>query len=360
MRNESIRRTISIAFLLLFGLFAFSSNAFAQTTKLPKIAILATGGTIAGVGQSEVSTVYKSGAITVDKLLSAVPQINSIAAVQGEQVVQIGSQDMNDMVWLKLAKRINELAKTDVQAFVITHGTDTQEETAYFLNLVLKTDKPVILVGSMRPSTALSADGPKNLYDAVACAIDPSSVGRGVMIVMNDKILGADDVTKTMTTPVETFNCPNYGPLGYMYNGKPIFTRTSLKKHTVKSEFSVDNLSELPRVEIVYGYSNVTPLFVDAAVKAGAKGIVYAGVGNGNPSTSLQDALVSARKSGVAIVRSSRVFSGPTSQFDEVDDDKCEFAASWYKNPPKSRVLLMLALTKTSDYKEIQRMFIEY
>lgn len=358
MRNESIRRRISIAFMLMLGIFMLSNIAFAQVK--PKIAILATGGTIAGIGQSAVGSAYKSGAITVDKLLSAVPQINSIATVQGEQVVQIGSQDMNDMVWLKLAKRINELAKTDVQAFVITHGTDTQEETAYFLNLVLKTDKPVILVGSMRSSTALSADGPKNLYDAVACAIDPSSVGRGVMIVMNDKILGADDVTKMMTTPVETFNCPNYGPLGYMYNGKPIFTRISLKKHTVKSEFSVDNLSVLPRVEIVYGYSNVTPLFVEAAVNAGVKGIIYAGVGNGNPSTSLQDALVSARKSGVAIVRSSRVFSGPTSQFDEVDDDKCEFATSWYKNPQKSRVLLMLALTKTNDYKEIQQMFIEY
>ena len=358
MRKVSIRRAISIAFLLMLGIFTFNNFAFAQVK--PKIAILATGGTIAGVGQSEVGSAYKSGAITVDKLLAAVPQINTLATVQGEQVVQIGSQDMNDMVWLKLAKRINELAKTDVQAFVITHGTDTQEETAYFLNLVLKTDKPVVLVGSMRASTAISADGPKNLYDAVACAIDPSSKERGVMIVMDDKILGADDVTKTMTTTVETFACPNYGPLGIMYNGKPMYTRTSLKKHTVKSEFSVDNLSVLPRVEIVYGYANVTPLFVDAAVKAGVKGIVYAGVGNGNPSTTLQDALVSARKSGVAIVRSSRVFSGPTSQFDEVDDDKCEFAASWYKNPQKARVLLMLALTKTNDYKEIQRMFIEY
>jgi L-asparaginases, type II len=358
MRKVSIRRAISIAFLLMLGIFTFNNFAFAQVK--PKIAILATGGTIAGVGQSEVGSAYKSGAITVDKLLAAVPQINTLATVQGEQVVQIGSQDMNDMVWLKLAKRINELAKTDVQAFVITHGTDTQEETAYFLNLVLKTDKPVVLVGSMRASTAISADGPKNLYDAVACAIDPSSKGRGVMIVMDDKILGADDVTKTMTTTVETFACPNYGPLGIMYNGKPMYTRTSLKKHTVKSEFSVDNLSMLPRVEIIYGYSNVTPLFVDAAVKAGVKGIVYAGVGNGNPSTTLQDALVAARKSGVAIVRSSRVFSGPTSQYDEVDDDKCEFAASWYKNPQKARVLLMLALTKTNNYKEIQRMFIEY
>ena len=358
MKKVSVRRTISIAFMLVVGLFMVNSFAFAQVK--PKIAILATGGTIAGVGQSEVGSAYKSGAITVDKLLAAVPQINNIATVQGEQVVQIGSQDMNDMVWLKLAKRINELAKTDVQAFVITHGTDTQEETAYFLNLVLKTDKPVVLVGAMRASTAISADGPKNLYDAVSCAIDPTSKGRGVMIIMNDKIIGADDVTKTMTTAVETFACPNYGPLGIMYNGKPMYTRTSMKKHTVKSEFSVDNLSELPRVEIIYGYSNVTPLFVDAAVKAGVKGIVYAGVGNGNPSTTLQDALVSARKSGIAIVRSSRVFSGPTSQFDEVDDEKCEFAASWYKNPQKARVLLMLALTKTDNYKEIQRMFIEY
>lgn len=336
------------------------SGAWAQ--QKPTIYILATGGTIAGSGESAVGSAYTAGAVSVDQMLAAVPQVMDIAEIKGEQVASIGSQDMNDQVWLTLSKRVNELLHQDnVAGVVITHGTDTQEETAYFLNLTVHSDKPVVLVGSMRPGTAISADGPRNIYNAVATAVDPSSVGRGVMLVMNDVILGADDLAKTNTLRVETFQNPNYGQLGIVYNGKPIYTRQTLKRHTVLSEFDVRNLKELPRVEIVLSYSNATDLFVDAAVKAGAKGIVVAGVGNGNMTTVMQNALEKARKQqNVAVVRSSRIMTGPTAQWDEVDDDKLNFAASWYINPYRARVLLMLALTKTTDYKEIQRMFAEY
>ena len=346
-----------IQFILIALLFA----SFTAVAQKPTVYVLATGGTIAGTGTTQVTAGYKAGSITVDQLLSAVPEIKDIANIRGEQIVNIGSQDMNDEVWLKLSKRINQLlSQGDVDAIVVTHGTDTQEETAYFLNLTVKSDKPVILVGSMRPSTAISADGPRNLYNAIACAVDKESKGKGVMVVMDDKILGADDLSKTNTLSVGTFQNPNFGSLGLMYNGKPIYTREPMKRHTSKSEFDISKLDKLPQVEIILSYSNATDLFVNAAVNAGAKGIVTAGVGNGNMTTVMQNVLAGVAKKGVAIVRSSRITTGPTSQWDEIDDDKLGFAASWYVNPYRSRVLLMLALTKTTDYKEIQRMFTEY
>ncbi len=354
--KKSIKKAFSLLMVFLF--VSVIINAQEKRT----VYILATGGTIAGQGATAVSAGYKAGAITVDELLSAVPSVKDIANIKAEQVANIGSQDMNDEVWLKLSKRVNELLlQNDVDAIVITHGTDTQEETAYFLNLTVKSNKPVILVGSMRPSTAISADGPRNLHNAVATAVHPSSVGKGVMVVMDDKILGADDLSKTNTLSVGTFENPNYGPLGIVYDGKPIYSREPMKRHTKNSEFDITNLNQLPQVEIILSYSNATSLFVDAAVKAHVKGIVTAGVGNGNMTTAIQDALANAVKHhGVAVVRSSRIAIGPTTQWDEIDDDKLGFSASWFNNPYRSRVLLMLALTKTNNYKEIQRMFSEY
>ena len=358
MKTRSITKGLSLFIMALF----VSINLSAQTQTKPTVYVLATGGTIAGQGATEVTAGYKAGAITVDELLGAVPEIKNIANIKAEQVANIGSQDMNDEVWLKLAKRVNEiLSYSDVSGIVITHGTDTQEETAYFLNLTVKYDKPVILVGSMRPSTAISADGPRNIYNAVVTAGSPEARGKGVMVVMDDKILGADDLAKTNTLSVGTFQNPNYGELGIVYNGKPIFTRESVKRHTTRSEFDVMNLNQLPRVEIILSYSNATSLFASAAVSAGAKGIVVAGVGNGNMTTVLQNELSRlVKQNGIAVVRSSRIMTGPTAQWDEVDDDKLGFAASWFINPYRARVLLMLALTKTNDYREIQRMFTEY
>ena len=328
----------------------------------PIVYILATGGTIAGSGDSAVASAYVPGAVGINQMLSAVPEILEIADIRGEQFASIASQNMTNGIWLTLAQRINQLlAQDEVAGVVITHGTDTQEETAYFLNLTVRSEKPVVMAGSMRPGTALSPDGPRNIYNAVACAIAPESRGQGLMIVMDDRIIGADDVTKTHTLDVSTFQDPNYGQLGIVYNGKPIFTRQSVKRHTVSSEFDVTGLTELPRVEIILAYADATGLFVDAAIRAGAKGIVVAGVGNGNMPAVMQNALEKARKEqDIAVVRSSRIMTGPTTQWGETDDEALNFAASWYINPYKARVLLALALTRTTDYREIQRMFTEY
>lgn len=343
------------------SIIALGAMTSLQAQELPKVTIIATGGTIAGSGTSKIQTNYTAGVVTVDKLINAVPEVMKLAKIKGVQISSIGSQDMNDAVWLKLAKKINKLfASDDCDGVVITHGTDTMEETAYFLNLVIKSTKPIVLVGSMRPGSALSADGPMNLYNAVALAANKDAAGRGVMVAMNDLILSADDVTKSNTTNVATFVCPNWGPLGYMHNGKPTFRRAAMVKHTYQSEFDIMNLKKLPKVDIVYSYANVNSVIVDALVKDGSKGIIHAGVGNGNIYKTVFPKLISAQKQGIQIVRSSRVYSGSTTLDAEVDDAKFNFVASLYKNPQKSRILLMLALTKTNDYKEIQKMFYKY
>ena len=327
----------------------------------PLIYILATGGTIAGEGASETSSGYHAGVESVDQIIKSAPEVLNLAQIKGEQVVNIPSQDMTEYDWLIIARRVHELlARKDVTGVVITHGTDTMEETAYFLNLVVKSKKPVVLVGAMRPATALSADGPMNVYEGVAVAVSPESVGQGVMIVMDDKICSADDALKTMTTALETFKCPNFGYLGYVYNSKPIFTRRSKVKHTTKSEFDVSGVTSLPDVKIIYGYAGIDSLFVATAINQQVDGIVYAGVGNGNPNTTNLNMLAEAVKKGIPVVRSARTPFGPTTQFDEVDDPKYGFSASWFKTPEKSRILLMMALMKTKDYQEIQRIFQEY
>jgi L-asparaginase len=327
----------------------------------PLIYILATGGTIAGTGASETSSGYTAGVESVNQIIQSAPEILNLAQIKGEQVVNIPSQDMTQKEWLIIAKRVNELlARKDVTGVVITHGTDTMEETAYFLNLVVKSAKPVVLVGAMRPATALSADGPMNVYQGVSVAVSPESVGQGVMIVMDDKICSADDALKTMTTALETFKCPNYGYLGYVYNSKPIFTRKSLVKHTAGSEFDITDVRELPDVKIIYGYAGIDSLFVATAIEKKVDGIVYAGVGNGNPNTTNLNMLAEAVKQGIPVVRSARTPFGPTTQFDEVNDPKNGFSASWFKTPEKSRILLMMALMKTKDYKKIQQFFREY
>ncbi|WP_395756339.1 L-asparaginase 2 [Edwardsiella ictaluri] len=343
---------VSLLALLVSG---FSGAALA----LPSITILATGGTIAGGGDSATKSNYTAGKVGVEALVDAVPQLKNIANIKGEQLVNIGSQDMNDQVWLKLAKKINvECSKTD--GFVITHGTDTMEETAYFLDLTVKCDKPVVLVGAMRPSTAMSADGPFNLYNAVVTAADPTSANRGVLVAMNDTVLDGRDVTKTNTTGVETFKSVNYGPLGYIHNGKIDYQRTPARKHTTQTPFDVSKLTSLPKVGIVYNYANASALPVEALVKDGYQGIVSAGVGNGNMYKTVFDALANAAHDGVAVVRSSRVPTGSTTQDAEVDDARYGFIASGTLNPQKARILLQLALTETKNPQQIQKIFNTY
>ena len=342
----------AVIFMLLGATLAFAK---------PTIYILATGGTIAGSGSGALDTSYTSGTVTVDKLIAAVPDINKIATIKGEQISNIGSQEMNNEVWFKLANRVNELLTSGkADGVVITHGTDTMEETAYFLNLVVKSDKPIVMVGAMRNSGSLSADGPLNIFNAVNVAMNKEAAGKGVMVVMNDEIHAAREVTKTNTTAVDTFKSPNSGKIGTVFYGNVKFYMNPTRKHTVNSAFDITKIKELPRVDIIYSHSNDNPDFVNVAVKNGAKGIVNAGMGNGNPFPSALEALGEAVKVGVVVVRDSRVGSGETTLNGEVDDGKYGFLASDNLNAQKARVLLMLALTQTTDKAKIQELFLTH
>jgi len=358
------RSMSSLMMTLLLGVATAHSTVAAQPAasgSLPNVVVLATGGTIAGAAASDVQAGYTSGQVGVDQLLAAVPQAKKLAKLRGEQISNIGSQDMNDEVWMKLATRVNELvAMPDVDGVVITHGTDTIEETAYFLNLVVKSRKPVVLTAAMRPSTALSADGPLNFYNAVAIAANKEAAGRGVLVVVNDWIHGASSLTKTSTTAVQTFLSPVRGLIGTVAYGVPEWYRGPVGKNTASSEFSVNKTTTLPRVEIIMAYENMDGSLINAAAAAGAKGIVIAGVGNGNMTKAAVDALAAQAKKGIVCVRSSRVATGQVGRNVEVDDDKMGFVASLDHNPQKARVLLRLALMKTSDPKAIQRYFDEY
>ena len=345
-------------------LFIAIVTALAQAAwALPRIKVLATGGTIAGAQATQADAGYKSGSFSVDDLIKAVPQLKNVAVLSGEQVANIGSQTMNHEVWLKLAARVNEVLKSDdTDGVVITHGTDTMVETAYFLSLVVKSDKPVVLVGSMRPATAISADGPINLYNGVALAGNPDAAGRGPLVVLNDTIHYAREAEKMHTTRMDTFASPNRGIAGMMNTGKAFFYSANTVRHTTKSEFSVDGLTvaNLPRVEVVYSYANLGGDIIDAMVEKGAKGIVLAGVGDGNSTDAAIASLEKAAKKGVVVVRCSRTGSGVVDRNVEVNDDKLGFIAGMELNSQKARILLMLGLTKTSDVKKLQQYFYEY
>jgi L-asparaginase len=359
--------TRSIRFSLVVALALASQAALAQAAKPAAapakagVMILATGGTIAGAQPKAGEAGYKSGSFSVEALISAVPGMKDLASVKGEQIASIGSQDMNDAVWIKLARRVNELqAQADVTGIVITHGTDTMEETGYFLNLVVKGDKPVVLVGSMRPATAISADGPMNLYNGTAVAVDPAARGRGVLCVLNDDIHYARESTKTNATSLQTFASPNRGKAGIVLFGKASFFSPPVPKHTSGSAFAGNVPDALPGVAIVYAHANVGKEPVEAAVAAGAKGIVLAGVGDGNATAPMIEALAAAARKGVVVVRSTRVGSGTVARNVELDDDKLGFVAAMELNPPKARVLLQQALTRTTDIKVIQAYFEQY
>jgi L-asparaginase len=339
----------------------FAPGVAARTANKPNIVILATGGTIAGTAASQTDIGYQSGTLGIEILIRAVPQLGDLAAVTGEQLASIASQDMNDEVWLKLAKRVNELlASDDVDAVVITHGTDTLEETSYFLQLVVKSDKPVVMTGSMRPSTAMSADGPLNIYNAVAIAADPNARGRGVLVSIDDDIHSAHDVIKTHTTDIGTFHSGEAGLVGAVLFGETTWYRTPAQVHTRSSELGIGDGKSLPRVDIIYAHANMSPDLITTAAKNGAKGIVIAGVGDGNMTAPALEAVKQAIAQGVTVVRSSRVNGGIVRRNIEVDDDRIGTVASMELNPSKARVLLQLALLKTSDAKKIQGYFDRY
>lgn len=342
--------------LVALSLWSICGHAAADQQK-PKVTILATGGTIAGAAATGTQSGYTSGAVTIDAMLAAVPGIDKLATVKGEQVANVGSQDMSFDILLKVAKRINELAPGEVDGIVITHGTDTMEESAYFLNLTAKTNKPIVMVGSMRPSTAVSADGPLNLYNAVAVAADPKAKGRGVLVVMNDQIHAAHSLTKTSTTAVETFMSPGRGLAGMANYGKNDWYGMPPWKHTAQSEFDISKVAKLPRVDVIFASVDMSPDLINAAVANGAKGVVIAGVGNGNMNKGAVEAAAAAAKKGVVVVRSSRVPTGFVGRNVELDDDKLGFVASYELNPQKARVLLSLALLQQRSLTDIQKLY---
>ncbi|MCH3743120.1 type II asparaginase [Campylobacter coli] len=325
-----------------------------------RITILGTGGTIAGFIDSTIATTgYTAGAIDIDVLIKAVPQIRDLADISWEQIANIDSSNMCDEIWLRLAKKIAKLFAEGIDGVVITHGTDTMEETAYFLNLTIKSDKPVVLVGAMRPSTAISADGPKNLYNAVALVANKEAKNKGVMVAINDKILSARGVVKTHSLNVDAFSSPDFGDLGYIVDGKVFFYNNVTKAHTKNAPFDVSKLTSLPKVDILYSYSNDgSGVAAKALFEHGTKGIVVAGSGAGSIHKNQKDVLKELLKKGLKVVVSSRVVAGCVAVSDS--DEKLGFISAEDLNPQKARVLLMLALTKTSDPKKIQEYFLKY
>lgn len=329
--------------------------------KKPNIIILATGGTIAGSGNSSISSSYVSGGLHVDELMLNIPNLDKIANIKCEQIANIGSQAMNNEILLLLARRVDELLlDSKVDGVVIIHGTDTLEESAYFLNLTIKSKKPIIFTGAMRPSSSISSDGAMNILNAVSVASCKKSQKMGILVVMNDEIHSAREVTKTNTSSLDTFDSPNSGKIGVVHYGEVNFYMKSLRKHTYKSEFDIKNITHLPKVDIIYSHINDTDIFVKASMNSDAKGIISTGLGNGNIYPITLKALHVSTQKGIIVARSSRVKSGIINPKGEIDDKQYGFITTDNLNPQKARILLSLCLAKTEDKKLIQKAFFRY
>jgi L-asparaginase len=328
---------------------------------MARVHILATGGTIAGRGATDTSSAYRPGSVMIEQLIDSVPGLGALAEVTGEQFAQISSQDMNELLWRGLANRINELFEGDAaDGVVVTHGTDTAEETGYFLHLTVTSERPVVLTGSMRPATSLSADGPLNLYNAVSVAADHDARNRGVMLAINDDLHSARDVTKSSTTDVQTFISPGPGLLGTARLGRIRYFRRPVRRHTTQSGFSADGERRMPRVDVLFSHAGMHADLVRASVSLGARGIVVAGVGNGNVPGPVVNSLAEAVKSGVIVVRATRVGSGDVERGVELDDDDLGFVVADQLSPQKSRILLQLCLTHELDRNAVQDAFYQY
>ena len=329
------------------------SASFGASAK-GKVVILATGGTIAGVGEAGKTAGYKPGSLTAEELLAAVPELEDVAEIEAIQVCNVNSDDITAEVWLTLADTINEMAlDPDVTGFVITHGTDTLEETAYFLNLTVKTDKPVVITGSMRPATSISADGPMNLYQAVCTAASKEAVGQGVLVVFSDRIYSARSVTKTSTYHVTAIAAGEMGAIGVIRDGEVYLYEKPGKKHTTETEFDVADLTELPRVTILYFAVDADPELLRFAADR-SDGLVIAGAGAGEFS----EAYISVIESlDIPVVISSRIDDGVITS----DNLLCEgTVAADNLSPQKAAILLRLALTVDADAEQLAQMYLEY
>lgn len=319
---------------------------------LAEVLILATGGTIASTGNYYGDRGGEISRVAIEGLMRAAPGVDKLATLSAEQFSNVGSGSIGPTQWVALSRRIAAAfrERPALAGIVVTHGTDTMEETAYFLDLTVPGDRAVVVTGAMRPADGIGADGPANLYNAVRVAAAPATRGRGTTVLMNDRLYAAREVTKTNTSRVETFQAPEHGPLAITDHDTLFFNRPRSTRHRT---FDLTNVRELPRVDIVYSYGGADSVMIDAAVAAGARGIVVAGVGGGGVTPAQQVALDRAREKGVVVVSSSRTGSG------RVRSSSTRIAAGDL-NVQKARVLLMLALSRTTDRAEIAKLFEEY
>lgn len=317
---------------------------------LPLVKIIATGGTIAN---------SPDGRMAVDTVLAQIPEISAIADIDVYDYSRIGSSEISVQNWIDIARVItNELnSNPRINGIVVTHGSNTSEETAYFLNLLLKTERPVIVVGAQRQRNTLSEDGSRNLYDAIRVAAHPEAAGRGVMLVVGEMIHAARDVTKTISYRPETWSSGDLGVLGLTDTDMIRFYRMPSTRHTMNSEFQLEKLNnadDMPYVEILYTYAGAGDQLVDAAVASGAKGIVVAAFPTGSPTPAMEEALMRAHKNGVPVVTSHRGGRG------RIQTNR-EFISADNLTPHKARILLMLALAHDiTDEDRLEEIFMNY
>ena len=347
MRN---RRHVSPLALLILAVAAHQAPA--QQTKLPEVLVIATGGTIASTGNYYGDRGGAVNKISAEELTKAAPGIEKVAAISVDQFSNVASGQIGPKEWMALARHIETVfrERPNLAGIVVTHGTDTMEETAYFLDLTVSGDRPVIVTGAMRPADAIGADGPANLFNAVRAAAAPASRGRGTMVLMDDRLFAAREVTKTNTTRVETFQAPEHGPLAIADHDTIYFNRA---RPTRRHAFDLTEVSDLPRVDIIYSYGGADSVLIDAAVAAGAKGMVVAGVGAGGTTPGQGGALRRAGEKGVIVVIGSRTGSGRVA-------GSATRPSAGDLNVQKARILLMLALTRGKDRAEIAKIFNEY
>lgn len=337
-------------------------NSNDLASRRPRVLVLATGGTIAGAGPGRAgvgSAAYRAAVHTVGDLVAQVPGLDALASVRAEQLMQIDSADFTDARLLDLARHVEQACRApDVDGVVVLHGTDTLEESAFFLHLVLSTNKPVVLTGAMRASNALSADGPANVADAVALAAHPSSAGRGVLVTLGGDIFSGRDVVKRGGHGLAAF-FSTHGALGQMINAAPLWYRRLERPHTQHSEFNIVGIDALPLVGVVSSHGNMKPQLFHTWVDAGARAIVFAAFGGGAVPAYLLADLAALHKRGVLLVRASRTGSTVVRNA-TVDDDAHDWVAAGDHSPTHARLLAALALTRTSDAAGVQAIFDRY
>lgn len=349
---------------LLVALFCTSLVALPQPAVAddpPRVRLIATGGTISN----------RTGArLSAEELVHSIPDLKTHVRAEWEQFSNVASAQLTLEQWLRLAKRINTVFDEDgdLAGVVVTSGTDTLEELAYFLDLTVRHARPVVVVGSMRNPSTLGYEGAANLLEGFRVAANPAAKGKGVLVVLNDEINAAREVTKTDALRLDTFESRPHGILGVVDRDRVVFYRDVVKRHTSRSEFDVSSLEQLPRVDVLLTYQGAPGDLIKAAVDNGAKGIVIASAGAGANSGTQDAALTYAVEKGAVVVTSSRTGSGRIAPRSPNANTTNETSASTRRPfigaedlaPVKARVLLMLALTKTQDPVEIQRMFSEY